>query len=329
MLRTADNAGAYRFEVLGVADDFLEADGRDVLSYSQALAAALGRKVADPTKIKVTDALDEWAREKAQTASSDKQVSDYFNAAKRIVAPFGTKTLKTITAREIAAWMQGFIVEGKDPKKRRATANRQLATLKAALTRAADESEYQGVRAWDAAKKYPKAESFGARVVILSEEQERHLIEVAREDLRVFLTALQMTGARPGEIRQATVGDLHHDRLTITGKTGNRTIALSPEKAEWFAAQVSERPPDAPLLPRRDGNHWPDGGWLKPVRTAVKAAELDDEVTSYVYRHGFISRALSGGVPVAAVAIHCGTSVEMIMKSYAKFIPAQMQEWFG
>ncbi len=43
MLRTAKVEGGYGFEVLGVADDIAEADGRDVLDYPQALAMALGR----------------------------------------------------------------------------------------------------------------------------------------------------------------------------------------------------------------------------------------------------------------------------------------------
>ncbi|WP_101067708.1 tyrosine-type recombinase/integrase [Roseovarius salinarum] len=329
LLRTAEDEGGYAFEVLGAADDHAEADGREVLSYTQALAAALGKQTADPTKITVAQALDEWARAKVATASTEKRKADIESTARRIAAAFKRKTLKTITARDIARWMDGYIVEGKDPRARRATANRDLATLKAALTRAANAYDYTGPRAWEAAKKFAKAESFGARMVILTLEQEAQLIAAARSDFADVLTALQMTGARYGEIRHATAGDLQGNRLTLEGKTGRRTIALSPDKAAWFAERAKGRPKGAPLLIRHDGTGWPDGGQMKPMRAAVAAAGLPETVTTYALRHGFISRALSAGVPIAAVAQHVGSSPEMIAASYAKFTPTQMQEWFA
>lgn len=329
VLRTADDEGAYAFEVLGTADDHGEADGREVLSYQQALAAALGRRSADPTKVTIRQALDDWARAKVATASTEKRAGDIESAARRIASAFGRKTLKTITTRDITRWMDSYIVEGKDPRARRATANRDLATLKAALTKAADAYDYTGPRAWVAAKKFTKADSFGARMVILTLEQEAQLIAAARPDFADVLTALQMTGARYGEIRHATVADLQGARLTLEGKTGRRTIALSPDKAAWFAERAKGRQQAAPLLTRRDGTGWPDGGQMKPMRAAVAAAGLPDDVTTYALRHGFISRALSEGVPIAAVAQHVGSSPKMIAASYAKFTPTQMQEWFA
>lgn len=329
ILRTARYPSGYDFEVLGVADDFAESDGREILSYAEALSAALGRKKADPTRITVAEALDDWARAKCREASSEKQVLDIESSARRIASDLGGKTLKNLTAKDLTRWMEQICAEGKDPRARRSTANRRLATLKAALTRAADEHEYSGPRAWKAVKKFPKAESFGKRMVILDQDEEARLIEAARPDLAHLLTGLQMTGARFGELRKATVGDLQGNRLTLEGKTGRRTIALSPEKAAWFADRAGDRPAPDPLLPRQDGSEWPDGGQLKPVRQAVKSADLPPDVTTYALRHGFISRALSNGVPIAAVAQHCGTSVEMIQAAYAKFAPAQMQEWFA
>lgn len=329
LLRTAGDDSGYAFEVLGVADDFADADGREILSYPQALAAALGKQSADPTKITVKQALDEWAAAKRAGASSEKQAIDIDNAARRVASAFGRKTLKTLATRDVTRWMDGIVAEGKDPRARRATANRQLAILKAALTMAADAYDYAGNRAWIAAKKFAKAESFGKRMVILSPEDEGRLIEAARPDLAIMLTALQMTGARFGEMRTVTVHDLHGNRLSLGGKTGRRTIALSDDKATWFSERAKGLPADAPLLTRHDGTGWPDGGQLKPTRLAVKAAGLPENVTTYALRHGFISRALSAGVPITAVAQHVGSSPEMIAASYAKFSQAQMQEWFA
>ena len=143
MLRTAKPEGGYAQEVLGVADDHTAADGREILSYEQALAKAVGQTAADPSQVKVAEALEDWAEWKCQTASSDKQRADLRNRAHRIARAFPRKTLKTLTARDVTQWLNSIVATGDNPQARRATANRELAVLKAALTRAADLNAYQ------------------------------------------------------------------------------------------------------------------------------------------------------------------------------------------
>ncbi|MXQ08044.1 tyrosine-type recombinase/integrase [Alphaproteobacteria bacterium GH1-50] len=329
MLRTAKPTGGYAHETLGTADDTSPANGGDCLSYEQALSKAVGQLDADPSKITVADALDDWAEWKCRTATTAKRCTDLRNQARRIGKAFPTTALKTLTARDVTAWMNSIVEAGTNPQARRATANRELAVLKAALTRYADLHNYQGARAWVSVQKFTKADSFGKRMVILTEAEEARLIDAARQDVADLLKALQLTGARCGEIAGAVVSDLEGNRLALTGKTGRRVIVLSPDKAEWFRLKAGNRHPDAPLIPRQDGQAWPDGGHMKPVRTAVKAAGLPEDVTSYALRHGFISRALSRGVPTVAVAQHVGSSVDMIEATYAKFTAAQLAEWFA
>ena len=47
----------------------------------------------------------------------------------------------------------------------------------------------------------------------------------------------------------------------------------------------------------------------------------------YSLRHSYISRALGQGVPTKAVADHCGTSILMLQRFYAKFIPGDQQRY--
>jgi integrase len=248
ILRMAKPAGGYGFETLGTADDEADANDKDNLSYAQALDAALGRSRADPTKITVAEALEDWADAKVPAASSPKQILDLRSTARRIGEAFPKATLNSITARQITAWIAA------DTKAARATANRRLATLKAALTRAADLHGYEGPRAWLSVKKFDKASSFGSRPVILTEDEEERLIAAAEPATAKLLRALQLTGARFGELRQVLVGDLEGTRLEITaGKTGPRVITLSPEKAEWFRLLAGNRPRREHLLLREDG----------------------------------------------------------------------------
>jgi integrase len=331
MLRTAKADGSgYGFEVLGVADDLAEADGKTVLSYPQALAAALGKRSADPNKITVEGALAAWADLKCLTASTNTARLNIRSAARRIATAFPKRTLRSITAKEIGTWAKEMAQKpGADPRARRATANREIATLKAALTRAANEAGYEGPRGWEDSKKFGKAETCGARLVVTTEAQETAWVAAAPADVAALLEALRRTGARVGEITGADVTDLAGDRLTLVGKTGRRTIVLSAEAARLFAAHAEGRDHDAPLIPRADGSRWPSGGHIKPAARAAAAAGLPDDVTCYALRHAFISRALSRGAPVAAVAQHCGTSIAMIEATYAKFTGAQMAGWLS
>lgn len=326
----SETGGKYERSVIGDADDFIEADGQSILSYTQALGLISRSTSLDAGHIYVQDALDEWASWKSKTASSRKQQNDYANTAKRIGTAFGKLTLKSLKTAQVTAWRDGFIEGEENKQQRMATANRNLATLKAALNKAADEHQFEGKRAWNTVKKFSSKVSHGARMVILTNDQEESVIAAARSDFALVLQALQYTGARYGEIRQVLCKDLQKTRLRIgAGKTGERVIVLSERKADWFHKVANGRDGDQHLFLRQDQSPWPDGGQLKMMRSLVKGLNLPTGTSTYSFRHKFITDALAAGVPIAAVAKHCGTSVEMISKSYAKFSTVQMKEWFA
>ena len=75
------------------------------------------------------------------------------------------------------------------------------------------------------------------------------------------------------------------------------------------------------------GGAWGQHDVQNPFARAVKTAGLPPETTFYALRHTYISRALRGGVPVAALAKMCGTSGQLIERTYGKFIPLDVREW--
>ena len=329
VLRTHDG-NKFIHETLGEADDFADADGIKVLSYQQALKAALNKNSADPSKATVADAVEAWVTTKEKTATSDKARRDDRSRAERLKRAFPNITLKQLRGHMIRSWRDSFLDNSKNPQARMATANRNLAVLKAALTDYANTHSYEGLRPWDDIEKFKRAESHGSRLLILSDEDEEYFISSMRTDIATLLTAMQLTGARPKELQHLKCSDLVGKRLTIPmSKTEQRTISLDDRKADWFRDQCIGKAPTHHIFTRQDNEPWPEQGHTKPIRLAVKSLDLPNETSAYVLRHGFISRALSRGVPVAAVAKHCGTSVEMIMKTYAKFVPAQFEEWFS
>ena len=327
-LRTSKPDGGYSHEVLGAADDIAEADGSLILTYEQALKDALSKNNADPKKKTIQQALDEWAANKTLEATSKRQRKNFAACARRIGRPFVARTLKTITAKDILEWRNSFVENAEDPQPRRSSANRELATLKAALNLAAKTHSFQGVRPWDSVSKFKKSESHGARQLILTETQENQIIHMASPDLRDLLKALQGTGCRVGEIRSAKVRSLHANLLTVNGKTGARTIPLSNAKANWFKIRTEGKSSNAPLISRADGSAWPENGYVDEFKAIVKSIGLPDETVVYTFRHGFITRALERGVPTAAVAEYCGTSVRMIEETYAHFAKGTLSHWF-
>jgi integrase len=338
IVRERKGDGAYKERALpGVADDLLLANGRDIISFDQAVQKATAGLKAVVEDQKVVDAINEWRDWKIVSTDNPTRQTNLRSEARRLAEPFGNSTLKKISARQIEDWHRSFLDGYDDPekrRKRRATANRSLSHLKAALTRACN---MRGIhidpRPWVQVKPFAKEESFGKRVIVLTEAQERTLVEEAEDEAtKNLIRAAFLTGCRYGELITATVSDLDpaERRLRVRGKTGERVIVLSPDGADFFAKLVdgvNDR--DRLMLLRDGGTPWLDHAQIKPVNKAVKAAELDPSTTLYAARHSYITRALSRSVPLTAIAKQCGTSAEMIERTYANFLPEQLDAWFS
>jgi integrase len=320
----------YRIETIGTADDIAEADGVEVLSFSQAMAIASSRHSVVTEKILVQEALFNWAEGKCRSTDSEKAKADYLNSACRIGSALPQVAINKIFKQDIERWRDSHLDGFENLQPRRSTANRALANLKAALNKAADDANYAGPRPWDKVDKFSERASAGSRDTILELSVEAEIIRLAESDLAILLEAAQLTGARPGELRALSVRDFYGDQLEITtSKTVRRTIPLNEAASIFFANQANGRHRNQPLLPRQDGSRWPEGGHLKPFVRARKRAGLGADVSLYTFRHGFISRFVAKGVPLLAIAKHCGTSVQMIEKNYGKFMPRDMRGYFA
>src|SRR5690606_15287787 len=113
-------------------------------------------------------------------------------------------------------------------RKAKDSANRNLATLKAALNLAYRMGLVSTTAQWDRVESFQKVGRRRERFLTVAER--KRLIAAASPALTRLLRAVLLTGARPGELASATVGDLDPaGLLTLDGKTGRRIIPLSPE----------------------------------------------------------------------------------------------------
>jgi hypothetical protein len=129
---------------------------------------------------------------------------------------------------------------------------------------------------------------------------------------------------------------------TPGSKTGDgREMPTRPELAEVFE-RVERAHQDAgqPLAPtdfwissRRDGGVWTEHqahNWReREFRPVVRQVASDfpqfqidlRNATPYSARHTFVSCCLQAGISLATIASWCGTSIQMISRTYGRMIP--------
>jgi integrase len=210
----------------------------------------------------------------------------------------------------------------------RSSQNRNLGALKAALNLGVTHRRVSPVAAeqWRAVKKHKNASN--RRTLFLDIKQRRALLSACEGGLRDLVEAAMLTGARPGELVKMKRRQFDSRTATVTfqGKTGARTVPVSPAATALFSRLTKEKLPAAPVFTKDDGKEWAHSDWDGLVRAAVKAANLQKGVVLYTLRHSFITEALRGGMATLDVARLTGTSLPMIQEHYGHLVAEAARE---
>jgi integrase len=320
--------GRYRSESIGATDDNQDADGDRYLDFGQAQRAA--REWADrqtSTGPLTVRAVCEIYIEGIRAAKGERPAYHAASVIKRHILPkLGGERASELTTEKLRRWHHGLVkrtggdVDQEAERRSRDTANRILTVLKAALNRAFEDGLVKDDRPWRALKAF-KAVGEARQIVLLAGELQ-WLVDACPDGLRELVAAGAYTGARLGELMSARVRDFDakNRTLAVRGKTGSRFIHLDAGASALFAKAAHGRAGADPLLRTADGGPWTPSLHLRPVAAAVAAAKLDPATTFYALRHSYVTHALNAGVPIKAVAEHCGTSVVMISRTYAKVL---------
>ncbi|HEX4051115.1 MAG TPA: tyrosine-type recombinase/integrase [Steroidobacteraceae bacterium] len=235
--------------------------------------------------------------------------------------PFGRLRLATLKAPALREWRDRLRGRGGRPLAA-AAANRTLTALKAALNFAIYEGHAAPGLTSELRRVKPLPGGKQRRDLYLDLEQRRALLGIATGAVRDLMEGVALTGARAGELVGACVSqfDARTQAMTFRGKTGERTVPLSPAAVVLFERLAGGRASQARLFVRDDGRPWAHSGWDHRVRDAARAAGLPAEPGAgtclYTLRHSFITEALLGGLSTLEVARLVGTSVMMIEKHY-------------
>jgi hypothetical protein len=290
VLRAVTGKGGYWTKNIGLADDYRDADGSEVLDFWQAQERARelarGEKsgmAADTAPITVSQALDAYVDD-LKTRRRDPH-----NAARvRIHLPerFSNIPVAALRAKDLKKWRDGLA-----RALAAATVNRILAPAKAAFNLAAKNDERIENRiAWETGfAALPDAEV--SRNVILDDDQVRAIIAAAHAESRelgLLVETAAVTGARTSQLSRLDVVDLQDSplpRLMVptsrkgkgTKKITHQGVPLPPSLATQLRAAAAGRSPTAPLLvkPAPVPQHLPNGGRSEVIWTAERIAEVE------------------------------------------------------
>jgi len=232
--------------------------------------------------------------------------------------------LSKLRTPRLRAWHVELVTRGLS----KAAANRTLTALKAALNMAVTDRIVTAVAAQEWAQVEPLKGAARRRELFLDVSQRRALLEHAAGAVRQLIAATIYTGCRAGELTSArrSAFDARTKSLSVTGKTGSRTIPLTESGVALFSGLAKDKLPSAYLLTRDDGKPWGHSDWDEEVKAAAARAKLPAETCLYTLRHSFITQALLDGVSTLEVSKIVGTSLTMIEKHYGHLVQETVRE---
>jgi integrase len=290
-----------------------------------------------PPKEKLTPEPAPQPVSEKRTDATVKEVVDAFLAAKKgtiksqthyvygcllkhVTDAFGTLTAKSLTADAFGKWLHALLLS---VSSKAGVAGATMTAFKWAGS--------AGLIPTDPLKAFrkPAKASRGAKAVVTAETHAK-LIEAAHPALRLLLTLLHETGARPSELTRLTAADVdlangvamltEHKTVHHTGKP--RLIVLSPTAVELLTVQVKAHP-EGPLLRNGKGTPWKKDAIVLAMRRASETAGV--KVTAYHLRHTFATQALTKGVPDATVAALLGHSGTAMLHKHYSHLTSQTQ----
>jgi integrase len=350
LLRRYVGMGGYRTVALGRADDAAAADGERVLSFEQAEAKARGLVETPPGavhRLTVRGAVQRYVEFKRAEGQS---VSDLLSRARAHILPaLGELIVTELTAERLRSWLATLAAapaqtrpKGAEPKymappvtdedvrRRRASANRVLTMLKAALNHAHDEGHVANRDAWGRKLK-PFRDVQLARVRYLQVAEAQRVISAADPEFRPLLRAALETGARYGELTRMAVQDFIADAGTVAvrrSKSGKpRHVVLTASGAEFFHQHCAGRAAGELMFRRAAGGAWLKSHQKRPMAAACKRASIVPVVSFHILRHTWASLSVMNGVPLMVVAKNLGhADTRMVEKHYGHMAPSYVAE---
>jgi integrase len=345
---------AYQVETIGIADDFSDADSVAIINFHQAQTLARSRMVGrahtaagktEPLTVAASMASYlEFLQSNRKSAPFAQYVTDAF-----ILPELGKIEVEALSTDKLRTWhaklaktsarirtkpgeQQRFKADDDDPerdRRRKATANRILTILKAALNRAWRDGKVVSDSAWRRVEPFESVDAARARYLTIAEAQ--RLINASPPDFRRLVLGALETGARYGELCSLTVSDFNPDSGTVAirqSKSGKpRHIVLTDDGAEFFRGLTAGRAGSEFMFVKDSGEAWLRSHQADPMDQANINAKITPPINFHGLRHTWASHAVMNGVPMLVVAKNLGHSdTRMVEKHYGHLAPSYIAD---
>jgi integrase len=341
---------SYAVEKLGIADDVGDADGVAILNFWQAQATARERMVlrahegagkAGPLTVKdAIEAYLDFLEGNRKTAQDARYRADAF-----ILPKLGNVEVASLTTDQLRKWhaamakmprrirtgrgsAQRYAIPNGDEeevRRRRASANRVLTTLRAALNRAWRDGRVPSDAAWRRVEPFTGVDA--ARVRYLTVAEAKRLLNACGPKFRSLVQAALQTGARYGELAALRVHDFTPDAGTLAirkSKAGKaRHVVLTDEGAAFFHQVCTGRAGSELMFTQPSSAAWTKGRQKVPMAEACARAKISPPIGFHGLRHTWASLAVMAGVPLMIVARNLGhADTRMVEKHYGHLAPS-------
>jgi integrase len=342
----------YRVETMADADDRDDANGATVLNFWQAQQKArdlhaqlTGPAVQTASRVyTVARAIEDYLQ---WLDGNRKSASDARWRVNALVLPnLGDKEVARLTAKDLRSWQSSVAkqaprirtrkdedqkfreIDKDDPeerRRRRASANRVMSILKAALNYAWREGHVQSDKEWRRVEPYEGVEA--ARVHYLTINEAQRLLNASEPAFRNMVQAALQTGARYSELASLTVADFNSDVGTVAirdSKSGKRRhIVLTEEGVTFFRGIVVGRSGSETMFRNRASRAWGKSHQARPMKEACTAAKINPPIGFHGLRHTWASLSVMNGVPLLVVAKNLGhADTRMVEKHYGHLAPS-------
>jgi integrase len=321
--------GKYQKCRIGQTDDVADANGLEILDYKQAHKKAL----------QIVDGLAETRPLRRAGYTVDEALDDYLNWYRvhrkgvqqteatitgHLRPEFGKREIPDLAANQIRSWHQNLAAS-----RSKATANRILTVLKAALNRAWEDGKVESRDPWMRVKPFRGADS--AKVRFLTHAECKRLLNACQGDFRDLVRGALLTGCRYGELRALRVEDYNPDAGTAfvrDSKDGKqRHVPLSDEGVQVFDELTAGREHSDPIFRQDGGQAWVQFLQVRRIKAACNVAKIDPPANFHILRHTYASLMVQAGAPLYAVSQALGhADVRMTSKHYAHLAPSHVAE---
>jgi integrase len=348
-------AQAYETVTIATADDYSRANGVDVLDWQQAQEEARRRRdtrvqaAAGRGLFVVADALrlyiEALAAEGRKTTDTERRANSMIlpSLGHEVVAELTTEGLRdwlsklagapprVRTARGEAQRYRKVTDDDHDEavRRRRSTANRHFAILRAALTHAWREKKVPSDEAWRRVKSFKNVAA--ARIRYLTVTEGKRLINTCNGECRQLVQAALQTGARYSELAHVKVVDFNLDAGTIAirrSKTGKaRHVVLTEEGAASFSELCAGRLGSEIILRQPNGEAWGPSNQTAYLNKACQRAGISPPINFHGLRHTYASLAVMNGAPLHVVARNLGhADTRMVERHYGHLAPSYVAD---